>query len=204
MKAEILILSIATVNTYNGHTATGTVFFAQTASYDAIRCIPYHYLGCRMFVNNLLKRVRSKADTICSKELVLELDPVKTKCVKETFQHIHHKKYSKGYTSKNTVSNVGSKPTLRKRTDHCLLPEHSSKLGVCKRKRPETKVGGSITNHTKDKFNSLNCLVNDNLPKSVFFVSSFFALFFIIMVHNFMVFHLLGEEVRFGKKKNGN
>ena len=50
----------------------------------------------RSILEDLLKRIRSEADTISGEELVLELNPMKTQCVEETLKHIHHEQYAKG------------------------------------------------------------------------------------------------------------
>ena len=45
------------------------------------------------------------------------------------------------------------------------------KLRVSKRQGPETEVGGSVGNHTKNELNGLNSLVDEDLSKSVLFFS---------------------------------
>ena len=101
-------------------------------------------LGTRSISNELVERVGAESNSISLEELVLELDPMKTKSVKETFQDIHHQQHTEGHSSKKSKSKVRSKPIHTKRTEHTLFPKDSGKFGVCKRKRPETKVGSSI------------------------------------------------------------
>jgi hypothetical protein len=51
-----------------------------------------------------------------------------------------------------------------------------------KRKGPETKVRSRVRNHTKDKLNGLNGLVDNNLAKAVFFVIVFTTVLFFVLV----------------------
>lgn len=76
-----------------------------------------------------------------------------------------------------------------------------------KRKSPETKVRGSVGNHTENKFNSLDSLMNDNLAKAVLFVLTVVATVVLFVVVNVVFNRLMslsGEKVWLGKQKDGN
>jgi hypothetical protein len=160
--------------------------------------------------NDLLEGVRREADTISVEKLVLELDPVKTKGVKEALEHIHHEQDTKGDTGKHTETKVGSEPVDVEGGKHSLLPENSGELGVSKGQSPETEVGSSVGNHTKNELNGLNSLVDENFSKSVLIVfviveSGVLFIFSLDVVVNWLVtLALAGQQVRLGKKEDWN
>merc|ERR1712113_66955 len=129
--------------------------------------------------DDLFEGIWGETYTISLEKLVLELNPVKTKCVKETFEDIHHQQNSKGCTGEHSKTNEGSKKVNLQSGEHGLLPEHSGKFRVRKRKSPETQVRCCVGNHTKNKLNSLNSLVDDDFSHTVFFLT---ITMFLIMV----------------------
>ncbi len=146
---------------------------------------------------DLLERVRTETNSICLEKFILELNPMKTKSVKETFKHVHHQKYSKGGCGENTETKECCEKVHVQSSQHSLLPEYSSKFGMGKRQSPETKVGCSVGNHTKDKLDGLNCLVNDDLSKAMLF------LIIVIIVGGVVVCgHLLAHEVGLGTEQH--
>ncbi len=149
--------------------------------------------------NDLLEGVRSETDTVGLVEFGLELDPVQTKGVKETFQDIHSQQHSKGDSSKKSETNVGGQPVDFKSSKHALLPENGSKFGVSKRQGPKTEVRGRVGNHTENELNSFNGLVDKNLTKAMFFV-----VFIVILDNVFVVgiLHLMLQDVRLGQQEN--
>ena len=156
-------------------------------------------------INDLLERVRSETDTIGAKELVLELDPVKTEGVKEALKDIHHEKNAERDASEDAVADEGCEPVNVEGGNHGLLPEDGGKLGVGKRKSPKTKVGSGVGNHTQDELDGLDGLVDDDLTEAVLVVFLSLAMFLVIVgvvVDGVLV--LLGKEVRLGKEQNGN
>ena len=129
---------------------------------------------------------------------------MKTKGVKETFKDIHHEQYTKRDTCKNSKTNVGREEVNVQSRKHSLFPKHSGKLGMGERKGPETKVRGSVGNHTENKLNSLDSLMNDNLAKAVFFMTTVVAtvvLFVFTVVFNRLM-SLPREKVWLGKEKD--
>mmetsp|Transcript_18011 Transcript_18011/g.38899 ORF Transcript_18011/g.38899 Transcript_18011/m.38899 type:complete len:244 (+) Transcript_18011:163-894(+) len=130
-------------------------------------------------------------------ELVLELDPMQTQGMQETLQHIHHEQHSQGSSSKDTVTDKSGKPIEVERGKHGLLPEHSGELGVSKGQCPKTEVGSSVGDHTKDKLNGLNGLVDDNLSHAMILV-------FVLIGRVMVCGHLLGQKVRLGEQENGD
>ena len=153
-------------------------------------------------LDDLLEGVRGEANTISLEEFVLELNPVQTESMQETFQDIHHQQDTKGDSSKHSKSNVGGKPVHVQSGKHGLLPKHSGKLRVSKGKGPKTEVRGSVGDHTKNKLNGLNGLVDDNLTKSMFIVMVFtmYGLFFSVVLNGCML--LLAEQVGLGQEQN--
>ena len=131
---------------------------------------------------------------------------MKTESVKKALKDIHHEQHTKRDTGKDTKANVGRNKVNVQRRKHGLLPKYSGKLRVGKRKSPETKVRGSVGNHTKNKLNRFNRLVNDNLAKSVLFsmvvIAAVMLLVVIVVLNGNM--RLPREKVRLGKEKNGN
>mmetsp|Transcript_8920 Transcript_8920/g.17665 ORF Transcript_8920/g.17665 Transcript_8920/m.17665 type:complete len:96 (-) Transcript_8920:1356-1643(-) len=93
-------------------------------------------------------------------EFILELNPMKTESVKEALKDIHTKKYAESSSCKNSIPNEGSKPVDIKSRKDGLLPEHSSELGVSQGKGPKTEVRSSVGNHTENKLNSLDGLMD--------------------------------------------
>jgi len=133
---------------------------------------------------------------------------MKTESVKETLKDVHHEQHTKGNSSKDTKAKVGRDEVNVESRKHRLLPKHSGKLRMGKRKGPQTEVRSRVGNHTKNKLNSLNSLMNDNLAKTVLFMVVLFTavvLFvFVGVLNGLMSSAPSGEKVGLGKEKNGH
>lgn len=165
------------------------------------------HLRSRSILENLLSRVRSKADTIGVVKLVLELHPLQTQRMEKALEHVHHEQHTHGDACKDSKTNVGRKPVYVERGKHGLLPKDSGELGVSKRQGPKTEVGSRVGNHTENKLYRLNSLVDNDFTKAVVIIVVVFAamsLFVLIMVYDRLVCLLPGQEEGLCKKKNGN
>mmetsp|Transcript_14995 Transcript_14995/g.32729 ORF Transcript_14995/g.32729 Transcript_14995/m.32729 type:complete len:254 (-) Transcript_14995:2000-2761(-) len=99
-------------------------------------------------------------------KLVLELHPVKTKGVQEALQKIHTQQHSKRYSCESCVTKVNHDRVVGvNHAQHCLAPKHSGELRVSQGKSPQTQVGSSVRNHTKNKLDCFDGLMNKNLSK---------------------------------------
>lgn len=146
-----------------------------------------------------------KPHSIGSKELILELNPVKTEGVEEALEHVHHEQDTGSDTGKNGEAYVRSEPINVQSRKHGFLPKDSGELGVSKRQGPKTEVGGGVGNHTKDKLNGLYSLMNEDLSKTVLFVVvlTTMMLFVFVVVFDGLV-GLPRQEKGLGKEQNGN
>ena len=130
---------------------------------------------------------------------------MKTEGVKEALKDIHHEKNAERDASEDAVANEGCEPVNVEGGNHGLLPEDGGKLGVSKRKSPETEVGGGVGNHTQDELDGLYGLVDEDLAKAVLLV--FIGLTMLLVIMGVVVnsaLMLFGKEVGLGKEQNGN
>mmetsp|Transcript_15406 Transcript_15406/g.31584 ORF Transcript_15406/g.31584 Transcript_15406/m.31584 type:complete len:724 (-) Transcript_15406:68-2239(-) len=159
--------TIATRNRKKGATKAHQKSTHRTNTVSvAMPCMSLHRIG-----DDLLEGVGSKSNPVRLVELALELDPVQTKGVEEALQDVHHQQDTKGDGGKQTKAEVGGKPVDGQGGKHALLPKDLCQLRVGKRQRPETQVRGGVGDHSQDKLDGFDRLVDDDLPKTVFLVA---------------------------------
>lgn len=70
--------------------------------------------------------------------------------------------------------NKGSNANNTRHAEHVgngHVPQHLRQLGVCERQRPKTEVGGGVRDASKAELNSVDDLMDHNLPEIVMFLS---------------------------------
>ena len=136
----------------------------------------------------MLERESFEGITGGSKELVLELDPVKTQGVQEALQEVHGQQDTSCDGGKDGVSSEEHNSLEAdghldvEHVDHDQIPEGLGQLHVSKRQGPQAEVRGSVGNAAQDILDRLNDLVDEEVSAGVHFVVAVFVIIVVVVV----------------------